>query len=79
MKIEVDNGIVLKEVFSGIKLETEHGEFIAICMRDSGFEFNYMDTWYEAKNGIVNKLRKDKPILKRKNKDGSISWPDETV
>jgi hypothetical protein len=58
MKLTTDeNGdIVLEEVYSGIGLKTTDGEYMGICMRDSGFEFNYQGVWYEAKNGIVNKL-----------------------
>jgi len=58
MKIEVDNNrqIVLKEVFNGIILESADKETISICMRDSGFEFNYQGVWYEAKEGVVRKM-----------------------
>ena len=43
--------VVLKEVYSGVKLETAYGEEFGICMRDTGFEFNYGGGWWEAKNG----------------------------
>ena len=57
MKLTTDeNGIVLEEVYSGISLKTRDGEFMGICMRDTGFEFNYQGVWYEAKKGVVNKL-----------------------
>jgi len=58
MKISVDENrdILLEEVFSGVGLKTSDGEFMGICMRDSGFEFNYEGTWYEAKGGVVKKL-----------------------
>ncbi len=36
--------MVLKEVYSGVLLETRDKEFIRICMRDTGFEFNYIGT-----------------------------------
>lgn len=44
MKIEVDEdrGIVLKEVYSGISMETSEGNKIGICMRDDTFEINVM-------------------------------------
>jgi len=60
MKLEVNENreIILKEVYSGIGLESNDGETFGICMRDTGFEFNYMNTWYEAKNGVVKKLGK---------------------
>lgn len=44
MKIEVneDRVMVLKEVFSGIALETQEGNQVGICMRDDTFEINVM-------------------------------------
>lgn len=59
MKISTtDKGeIVLTEVYSGILLETDNNEFIGICMRDGGFEFNYNGIWYSAKNGIVEQIK----------------------
>jgi len=58
MKIEVqdDRSIALKEVFSGVLFISPSGEELGICMRDSGFEFQYSDTWYEAKNGQLRLL-----------------------
>ena len=42
MKIEVDaNGnIVLKEVYSGVLLETAEGNTIGVCMRDDTLEID---------------------------------------
>ena len=42
MKIEVGENreIVLKEVYSGVLLETIEGNKIGICMRDDTFEIN---------------------------------------
>ena len=58
MKIGTDeDGIVLREVYSGVKLETRDGEYIGICMRDSGFEFNYNGTWYSAQNGTITEMK----------------------
>ena len=48
--------VVLKEVYSGVMLETAYGEKFGICMRDTGFEFNYCGVWWEAKNGEVRRL-----------------------
>ena len=61
MKIQVDenNEILLTEVYSGVGLKTNDGEFLGICMRDTGFEFNYNGIWYEAKNGVIQKLGAD--------------------
>jgi len=57
MKLDTDEKgeIVLKEIYSGVKLETKDKEYMGICMRDSGFEFNYIGTWYSAKEGIISK------------------------
>ena len=60
MKVTVteDLGIQLEEVFSGLTLKTESGETMSICMRDSGFEFNYQGEWYFAKKGYVESFKK---------------------
>jgi hypothetical protein len=43
MKISVagDRSILLEEVFSGVGFKTKDGEEFGICMRDTGYEFNY--------------------------------------
>ena len=55
MKITVneENEIQFEEVFNGISLKTIDGEKLSICMRDSGFEFNYQGKMYFAKEGYV--------------------------
>ena len=60
MKIEVDEegDIILKEVFSGVGLETEYGEKMGICMRDSGFEFSYAGECYSAQQGVLTKMER---------------------
>ena len=51
LKIEVENGgLVLKEVFSGILLETEEGNQIGICMRDDTFEINVIPKGSKERN-----------------------------
>ena len=58
MKIEANKeGIVLKEVYSGVTLITRDGEEIGICMRDSGFEFSYQGIWYSAQKGVLKKMK----------------------
>ena len=42
----------------GIDLKTKDGEIMTICMRDSGFEFNYQGEWYFAKEGFVKQFKK---------------------
>lgn len=60
MKVTViENGAIqLEEVFNGIILKTPGGEEMSICMRDSGFEFNYQGEWYFAKEGFVEPFRR---------------------
>jgi len=57
--IEVGGDVTLKEVYNGVGLVSNIGERFSICMRDSGFEFNYNDIWYEAKEGVLKKLGSD--------------------
>lgn len=63
MKISVgsDRSILLEEVYNGVGLKTRDGEYMGICMRDSGFEFRYNGTWYSAKQGIVKKMKEEDP------------------
>ena len=44
MKIETDQerNIVLKEVYSGVLMETSEGNRIGVCMRDDSFEINVL-------------------------------------
>lgn len=69
MKIEVNekNGITLKEVYTGVSLETSDGETMGICMRDSGFEFSYQGKWYEAKNGVLKEMKLRTNIIDSKS------------
>ncbi|MGK0446572.1 MAG: hypothetical protein ACJA2M_000341 [Polaribacter sp.] len=55
MRITVneENTMHLEEVFNSVVLKTSDGEKMVICMRDSGFEFNYQGKWYSAKEGHV--------------------------
>lgn len=65
MELTIDeNGeFLLKKVYTGVGFETSDGEYLGVCMRDSGFEINYFTkdsksnrNWYEFKNGVINKL-----------------------
>lgn len=38
--IDKDGHLVLKEVYSGVLMETQEGNQIGICMRDDTFEIN---------------------------------------
>ena len=54
-----EHGIIqLEDVFIGIDLITKDGEKMTICMRDSGFEFNYQGEWYFAKEGFVEPFKR---------------------
>lgn len=46
----------LSEVYNGIKLVTNAGETIGICMRDSGFEFVYEGNLYRAQEGVISQV-----------------------
>ena len=52
MKIEIDEEreLVLKEVFSGVGMETEEGNKIGVCMRDDTFEINVMPNGEHTRN-----------------------------
>lgn len=54
--INKDGSQELREVYNPINLVTNSGESLSICMRDSGFEFNYGGNSFEAKLGDINLL-----------------------
>jgi hypothetical protein len=58
MKITVNeqNTIQLEKVFNEICLKTKSGETMWIVMRDTGFEFNYQNKLYSAKNGAIKQI-----------------------
>jgi len=60
MKVSVTPSmdILLEEVYNSVVLKTSSDETIAICMRDSGFEFKYQGRWYSAQKGIITQLDK---------------------
>ncbi|MFA5409339.1 MAG: hypothetical protein WC343_11265 [Bacilli bacterium] len=77
MKIEANekSEIILKEVFSGVGLETDSGDLFGICMRDSGFEFSYGGFWYEAKDGkvsVFSKMNNQESNTKTKQIEGMV-------
>lgn len=57
MTVNEEYQIELKKVFNGITLITEDGERLSICMRDSGFEFEYEGEKYFAKEGYVESFK----------------------
>ena len=52
MKIEVNSegGLLAKEVFNGLVLETAEGNMLYVCMRDDAVEMQVVDTgrWFRA-------------------------------
>ena len=62
VRVLEDYSIALEKVFSGVLLVSPDKEEFGICMRDSGFEFQYAGTWYEAKRGVISLLC-GKPLL----------------
>lgn len=63
MKISAlpDCSIVLTEVYSGVLFVSKDKEEFGLCMRDSGFEFQYAGVWYEAKAGALKRLAATEP------------------
>ncbi len=47
----------MRHVYSGVGFRTDDDEFFGICMRDSGYEFNYGGSWWSAQGGRVEVLR----------------------
>jgi hypothetical protein len=60
MKISVseNNTIQLEDVFNTITLKSKDGEEFKICMRDSGFEFDYNGQLFFAKEGYLEPFHK---------------------
>jgi hypothetical protein len=76
MKLTVTEnfGLQLEEVFNNITLKTESGEIMSICMRDSGFEFNYQGKWYFAKEGYLEPFKtsiRGNYLVEQKHQDDS--------
>lgn len=59
---------ILKNAYSGVLLVSDDGEEFGICNRDSGFEFQYADIWYEAKEGTLKRMGEKTEIEKLKLK-----------
>ena len=75
VKVLEDYSIALEKVFSGVLLVSPDKEEFGICMRDSGFEFQYAGTWYEAKRGVINLLG-GKPLLEGAKNTEQLLQPD---
>lgn len=71
MKIESKDGnIHLSDVYNPVIITSNDGEEIAVCQRDTGFEFTYEGEDYEAKQGKVNKLHKA-----QKSFESNLNYP----
>lgn len=60
MKVSISETkeILIEEVYNPVILKTNSGEELSICMRDTGFEFNYQGKMYFAKEGTVEPFRR---------------------
>ena len=63
MEINTDSegNIVLKKVYSGVKLETEEGNWIGVCMRDDTFEININGIWHRVEGQTIHSM--DYPMM----------------
>jgi len=50
--------LTFKKVYNEIVFQTDDGEEMVLCMRDSGFEFVYQGQHYSAKEGTIEKVIK---------------------
>lgn len=76
MRVEVNEtgNIILKEVYNGIGLESNNGETFDICMRDTGFEFNYDGTWYSAQKGVIKEIGREEEIAEIEHTSGNKDY-----
>lgn len=58
MKITVleNKNMLLEQIYNPVTLKTNSNEEITICMRDSGFEFDYEGKKYSAQKGIIEEV-----------------------
>jgi len=72
MKIDIDqhNNLRLREVFSGVLMETTEGNQIGVCMRDDTLEINVCpgskntDNWWRVnmQTGRIENMREAAPV-----------------
>jgi hypothetical protein len=64
MRIDIDeqHNLRLKEIYNGVIIETNSGEELFLCMRDSGFEISYGDKRYSLQKGDINEMTFEKSI-----------------
>lgn len=64
MRIEINqyDELELKEVYNTLRLVTQDGEELVICMRDSGFEFIYEGVEYSAQKGEIKRIEDNLPF-----------------
>lgn len=68
MRVDVteDRVIMLREVFSGVLLETEEGNRLGVCMRDDTFEFSVLPRdgkrrWFRVDMQTVEVIQMEQP------------------
>lgn len=61
MEISTDEkgNLIVSRFYNSIILQ-QGNEELAVCCRDSGFEFKFGEKFYEAKNGELREMRSDK-------------------
>ena len=85
MKLEVteDYEVCLKDVYSGVMMETNEGNRIGICMRDDTFEINVMpkgkpSRWFRVNMKKLEIEKELEPLEAEKTMpEGIIEDPDE--
>jgi len=67
---------IVRHVYNSMEFETNAGEKLWLCMRDSGYEIKYGETWWEFKEGevraVANQPKKDK-------ESESANWRTENL
>ena len=53
----------LENIFNPVLFNTNAGEKLSICMRDSGFEFTYEGVKYYAKEGVLDVVSSERIVL----------------
>lgn len=67
MKISAEGSdIVLRDVYSGVGFETNEGQFLAVAMRDNGYEVSSnakggKSRHYHIESGVVKELGNPEP------------------
>lgn len=55
--IDTESNVTITKVYIGLRIVSDVGEVMSVCMRDGGFEFKFGDSWYTARNGEIRKVQ----------------------